>query len=274
MSLRTNNRNYEGRSGTKDAQVYLVSPEVAVAAALTGKVTDPRDLGLSYPDIELPASFDVDDGLIIEPSGNPATEVFRGPNIGAPLRNTPIADQFKARVAVKLGDKITTDHITPAGALLKYRSNVPKYSEYVFRDVKPSFAEECKKNQANGVASVIVAGQSYGQGSSREHAALCPMFLGVKVLLAKSVERIHAANLVNFGILQLNFTDDADYGRIADGDELAIENIREAVASETVKVRNVTQGYDFMTRCSYTQRQRDIVLAGGMLNYFMNTARP
>ena len=273
VSLRTNNRNYEGRSGTKDAQVYLVSPEVAVAAALTGKVTDPRDLGLAFPDIKLPATFDVDDGLIIEPSGNPATEVFRGPNIGAPPRNTPIADQFKAKVSVKLGDKITTDHITPAGSLLKYRSNVPKYSEYVFRDVKPSFAEECKKNQADGIASIIVAGQSYGQGSSREHAALCPMFLGVKVLLAKSVERIHAANLVNFGILQLNFVDDADYDRIADGDELAIENVRAAVASETVTVRNVTQGYDFVTRCSYTQRQRDIVLAGGMLNYFMNSAQ-
>ena len=273
VSLRTNNRNYEGRSGTKDAQVYLVSPEVAVAAALTGKVTDPRDLGLAFPDIKLPATFDVDDGLIIEPSGNPDTEVFRGPNIGAPPRNTPIADQFKAKVSVKLGDKITTDHITPAGSLLKYRSNVPKYSEYVFRDVKPTFAEECKKNQADGIASIIVAGQSYGQGSSREHAALCPMFLGVKVLLAKSVERIHAANLVNFGILQLNFVDDADYERIADGDELAIDNVREAVASETVKVRNVTQGYDFMTRCSYTQRQRDIVLAGGMLNYFMNSSQ-
>ena len=240
---------------------------------MPGKVTDPRDLGIAFPDIQLPATFDVDDGLIIEPSGNPATEVFRGPNIGAPPRNTPIADQFKAKVSVKLGDKITTDHITPAGSLLKYRSNVPKYSEYVFRDVKPTFAEECKKNQADGIASIIVAGQSYGQGSSREHAALCPMFLGVKVLLAKSVERIHAANLVNFGILQLNFVDDADYERIADGDELAIDKVREAVASETVKVRNVTQGYDFMTRCSYTQRQRDIVLAGGMLNYFMNSSQ-
>lgn len=271
VSLRTNNRNYEGRSGTKDGQVYLVSPEVAVAAALTGRVTDPRDLGLPFPDITLPASFEVDDGLIIEPSCDPNVEVFRGPNIGAPPRNMPIADCFRAKVAVKLGDKITTDHITPAGSLLKYRSNVPKYSDYVFRDVKPGFAEECKKNQKDGLASVIVAGQSYGQGSSREHAALCPMFLNVKVLLAKSAERIHSANLVNFGILQLNFVDDGDYERIADGDELAIDDVRAAVAAERVTVRNVTQGYEFTTRCAYTPRQREIVLSGGMLNYFMNS---
>ena len=269
VSLRTNNRNYEGRSGTKDGQVYLVSPEVAVAAALTGKITDPRDLGLAYPEIKQPEIFEVDDGLIIEPSGNPDMEVFRGPNIGAPPRNTPIADKFSAKVAIKLGDKITTDHITPAGSLLKYRSNVPKYSEYVFRDVKSTFAEECKKNQADGIASIIVAGQSYGQGSSREHAALCPMFLGVKVLLAKSVERIHAANLINFGILQLTFAEDGDYDRINDGDELAIDNVRQAVTTGTVTVHNVTQGYQFQTNCAYTQRQRDIVLSGGMLNYFM-----
>ena len=273
VSLRTNNRNYEGRSGTKDAQVYLVSPEVAVAAALTGKVIDPRELGLDYPRLRVPSSFAVDDGLIIEPSCNPDVEVFRGPNIGAPPRNTPIANDFKARVAVKLGDKITTDHITPAGSLLKYRSNVPKYSEYVFRDVKPGFADECKKNQSEGIGSVIVAGLSYGQGSSREHAALCPMYLGVKVLLAKSVERIHSSNLVNFGILQLVFTQDSDYERINDGDELAVGDIRQAVETGTVTVRNVTQGYEFATSCSYTPRQREIVLAGGMLNYFMNTSK-
>jgi aconitate hydratase len=271
VSLRTNNRNYEGRSGTRDAQVYLVSPEVAVAAALTGRITDPRELGLAYPEIPLPRSFAIDDGLIVEPSCDPAVEVFRGPNIGAPPRNAPIADNFLARVAVKLGDKITTDHITPAGSLLKYRSNVPKYSEYVFRDVKPGFAEECKKNRAAGIGSVIVAGQSYGQGSSREHAALCPMFLGVKVVLAKSVERIHAANLTNFGILRLVFTKEADYDRIEDGDELAIEGVRAAVERGFVSVRNLTQGYGFVTTCSYTPRQRDIVLSGGMLNYFMNS---
>ena len=269
VSLRTNNRNYEGRSGTKDGQVYLVSPEVAVAAALTGRITDPRDLGIPYPSIRQPEKFMVDDGLIILPSGDPNVEVFRGPNIGAPPKNTPIPDSLRLRVAVKLGDKITTDHITPAGSLLKYRSNVPKYAEYVFRDLKPGFAEECKKNQAAGIASAIVAGQSYGQGSSREHAALCPMFLGIRLVLARSVERIHASNLVNFGILQLNFADEDDYARLNDGDELLINGIHVAITQGVVLVSNLTQGNTFETRCTYSPRQREIVLAGGMLNYFM-----
>ncbi|HWR30097.1 MAG TPA: aconitate hydratase [Negativicutes bacterium] len=269
VSLRTNNRNYEGRSGTKDGQVYLVSPETAVAAALTGCITDPRDLGLEYPVISLPDVYHVDDSLILLPSCDPAVEVFRGPNIGAPPKNTKIPETIRGKVSIKLGDKITTDHITPAGSLLKYRSNVPKYSEYVFRDVKPEFAAECKKNKELAIASVIVAGQSYGQGSSREHAALCPMFLGVKVLLAKSVERIHAANLINFGILQLVFAHEIDYDRIQDGDELLIDNVYTGVEQGNVIVRNVTQGYEFPTTCSLTQRQREIVLSGGLLNYMV-----
>jgi len=269
VSLRSSNRNYEGRSGTKDGQVYLVSPEVAVAAALTGKITDPRELGLIYPKIELPEIYHVDDGLIIEPSCDPNVEVFRGPNIGAPPKNSEIPEKLSAKVAIKLGDKITTDHITPAGSLLKYRSNVPKYSEYVFCNVKQEFSAECMKNKEVGIASVIVAGLSYGQGSSREHAALCPMFLGVKVLLAKSVERIHAANLINFGILQLTFADDSDYERIKDGDELALADLHKSVETGIVMVRNVTQGYGFKTTCSYTQRQREIVLCGGLLNYMV-----
>lgn len=272
VSLRTNNRNYEGRSGTKDGQVYLVGPEVAVAAALTGRITDPRDLEMAYPELLPPASFDIDDGLIIEPSCDPSVEVFRGPNIGAPPRNSPMPDALKARVAIKLGDKITTDHITPAGSLLKYRSNVPKYAEYVFHNVKSEFAGECLKNKDAGLASVIVAGQSYGQGSSREHAALCPMFLGVKVLLAKSAERIHSANLINFGILKLEFADDADYARIADGDELAIDDLHASVGCGRVVVRNVTRNYEFTTTCSYTDRQREIVLSGGLLNYMVRGA--
>lgn len=267
VSLRTNNRNYEGRSGTKDGQVYLVSPEVAVAAALTGKITDPRELGLPYPELPVPERFAIDDGLIIEPSGNPTVEIFRGPNIGAPPKNEPLPRRLRVKVAIKLGDKITTDHITPAGSLLKYRSNVPKYAEYVFRDLKPGFAAECLSNKAEGIASAIVAGQSYGQGSSREHAALCPMYLGVKVLLARSVERIHAANLVNFGILRLIFADEADYTRFADGDVLEIDDVHAAFGDGCVIVRNVTQGTAFETRCDYTPRQRDIVLAGGLLNF-------
>lgn len=267
VSLRTSNRNYEGRSGTKDAQVYLVSPESAAAAALSGEITDPRALGPDSPKITIPQAFHIDDGLILQPSCAPGVEVFRGPNIGAPPRNTEIADSFRAKVAVKLGDKITTDHITPAGSLLKYRSNVPKYSEYVFRDLKADFATQCKANREEGFASVIVAGQSYGQGSSREHAALCPMFLGVKLLLAKSVERIHAANLVNFGILQLTFTDDADYESLQDGDELAADDLRASIARGEVVIRNVTRGGSFTAACSLTKRQQEIVLSGGLLNY-------
>lgn len=267
VSLRTSNRNYEGRSGTKDAQVYLVSPESAAAAALSGEITDPRALGPDSPKITLPQAFHIDDGLILQPSCDPGVEVFRGPNIGAPPRNTEIADSLRAKVAVKLGDKITTDHITPAGSLLKYRSNVPKYSEYVFRDLKADFATQCKANREEGFASVIVAGQSYGQGSSREHAALCPMFLGVKLLLAKSVERIHAANLVNFGILQLTFTDDADYESLQDGDELAADDLRASIARGEVVIRNVTRGGSFTAACSLTKRQQEIVLSGGLLNY-------
>lgn len=267
VSLRSNNRNFEGRSGTKDGQVYLVSPETCVAAALTGKVTDPRDLGLEYPIIVLPEVYEIDDSMVIKPSCDSRVEVFRGPNIGEPPKNTPMPEQLTAKVAIKVGDKITTDHIMPAGPFLKYRSNVPKYSNYVFYHIDPEFAPRCGKNKTEGLGSVIVAGQSYGQGSSREHAALCPMYLGVKILLAKSVERIHGANLTNFGILQLSFANDADYERIEDGDELTVDNIHQAIKSDIVTVRNVTKGYEFETTCTLTGRQREIVLCGGLLNY-------
>ncbi|TCL35555.1 aconitase [Anaerospora hongkongensis] len=267
VSLRTNNRNFEGRSGTKDGQVYLVSPETAVAAALTGVVTDPRDLGLTYPDIVLPELYEIDDTLIVEPSKDQAVEVYRGPNIGEPPKNTAMLESLSAKVGIKVGDKITTDHIMPAGPFLKYRSNVPKYADYVFYHMNPEFAAKCQANREQGKASVIVAGLSYGQGSSREHAALCPMYLGVRVLLAKSVERIHGANLVNFGILQLTFEDEMDYDRIEDGDELAIDHVHQAVEQEIIVVKNVSKGYEFKTKCSLTPRQKEIVLSGGLLNY-------
>lgn len=267
VSLRTNNRNFEGRSGTKDGQVYLVSPETAVAAALTGVITDPRDLGLTYPDIVLPELYEIDDTLIVEPSKDQAVEVYRGPNIGEPPKNTAIPESLSAKVGIKVGDKITTDHIMPAGPFLKYRSNVPKYANYVFYHMNPEFAAKCQANREQGKASVIVAGLSYGQGSSREHAALCPMYLGVRVLLAKSVERIHGANLVNFGILQLTFEDEMDYDRIDDGDELAIDHVHQAVEQEVIVVKNVSKGYEFKTKCSLTPRQKEIVLSGGLLNY-------
>lgn len=267
ISLRSNNRNFEGRSGTKDGQVYLVSPETCVAAALTGKVTDPRDLGMEYPNIVLPEVYEIDDSMVLLPSSDSTVEVFRGPNIGEPPKNTPMPETLTTKVAIKVGDKITTDHIMPAGPFLKYRSNVPKYSNYVFYHIDPEFAPRCAKNKAEGLGSVIVAGLSYGQGSSREHAALCPMYLGVKILLAKSVERIHAANLTNFGILQLSFADDVDYERIQDGDELTVDNIYQAIKQDIITVRNVTKGYEFLATCTLTARQREIVLCGGLLNF-------
>ncbi len=215
----------------------------------------------------MPELYEIDDTLIVEPSKDQAVEVYRGPNIGEPPKNTAMPESLSAKVGIKVGDKITTDHIMPAGPFLKYRSNVPKYANYVFYHMNPEFAAKCQTNREQGKASVIVAGLSYGQGSSREHAALCPMYLGVRVLLAKSVERIHGANLVNFGILQLTFEDEMDYDRIDDGDELAIDHVHQAVEQEIIVVKNVSKGYEFKTKCSLTPRQKEIVLSGGLLNY-------
>jgi aconitate hydratase len=273
VSIRTSNRNFEGRSGTLNAQVYLTSPETAVAAALTGRLTDPSTLGMAYPKVEMPAVYAVDDSMIIKPTGQKA--VRRGPNIGTPPVNTPMPTELKARVAIKVGDKITTDHIAPAGSVNKYRSNIPKYSVYVFRDVDPRFAEKCAANRQEGLASAIVGGLSYGQGSSREHAALCPMYLGVRVVIAKSVERIHLANLVNFGIVPLTFANPDDYDHIKDGDILIVQDIQGVLGRvvDSARVRNLTQGMEYTVKCDLTARQRSIVLAGGMLNFTKTGAK-
>jgi len=271
VSLRTSNRNFMGRSGTKDARVYLVSAETAAAAVVTGRITDPRELGIPCPKVELPETFIVDDRMIIRPEEagkSRVREIYRGPNIGTPPVNDPLPARIDGEVAIVVGDKITTDHIIPAGARMKYRSNIPKYSEFVFESVDPGFAGRAAKIKEEGRHNIIVAGLSYGQGSSREHAALCPMYLGVKVVIAKSFERIHASNLVNVGILPLVFRDEGDYNSIRQGDRLEIDNLREALEKgDEVRVKNLSKGSEFRTFLELTDRQVAIVLAGGALNY-------
>jgi aconitate hydratase len=267
VSLRTSNRNFEARSGTKDANVYLVSPETAAAAMLTGKMTDPRELGVEYPQLKAPSKFMVDDSMIIMPSQDPSSvKIYRGPNIGEPPRNDKMPEHVVAEVTIKVGDKTTTDHIIPAGARMKYRSNVPKYSEFLFETVDPKFYERAMAAKKAGKFNAIVGGLSYGQGSSREHAALCPMYVGVKAVIAKSFERIHSANLINFGILPLTFANEADYDKISQGDELELANVRQIVGSNgKLKVRDKTKNLEFEVKYDLSDRQRDIVLAGGML---------
>lgn len=268
VSLRTNNRNFEGRSGTKDAQVYLVSPETAAVSAVCGVLTDPTSLNL--PEITVPEvkSFKQDDNLIIFPNPDGKNvEIKRGPNIGNPPECVPLTDNIFADVTLKVGDKITTDHIMPAGARLKYRSNIEKYSTFVFEPVDPSFSERAAANKAEGIANIIVAGQSYGQGSSREHAAICPMHLGVKAVMALSIERIHQANLCNFGILPLTFKDPADYEYLDQGDRLVIENaVSQVKAGGDIEVKDLTSGKLFKMKLDVSALQRKMLLAGGRLN--------
>ncbi|AEV28519.1 aconitate hydratase, putative, Aquifex type [Sphaerochaeta pleomorpha str. Grapes] len=268
ISLRTSNRNFEGRSGTKSGQLYLVSPESAALSAIAGTFVDPLgNHGIAYPQVSMPEKFIIDDRMFIfPPLDGSQVEIVRGPNIGNPPINTPLAKNLKGVVAIKVGDKITTDHIMPAGARLKYRSNIPEYSKYVFEPVDPLFPARAAKNRDAGVGNVIVAGASYGQGSSREHAAICPMFLGVKAVVAISIERIHQNNLCNFGIVPLTFKDEKDYLRISEGDELVIDDIVSQISTGTVVLTDKTANLAFSLDCHCTEDQKEMLLAGGLLN--------
>ena len=266
ISLRTFNRNFIGRSGTADASVYLVSPETAVAAAITGEITDPRLLG-DMPEVKMPQSFKIDDSAVIEPAIPEEAEnleVLRGPNIKPFPQSVPQQDTLSAELVLKVGDNITTDHIMPAGAkILPYRSNIPHLSQFCFGVCDASFPERAK---ALG-QSIIVGGSNYGQGSSREHAALVPMYLGVRAVITKSFARIHVANLINAGIMPLTFKNADDYNKLNQSHKLTMTNIFDGMDKGEIELKNETTGETFTLCCSFTERQKAILKAGGLLAF-------
>lgn len=268
ISLRTFNRNFLGRSGTKDGQIYLVSPEMAAASAITGYLTDPRTLG-DMPEFVLPEKFDINDNMIVPPVDEKdmdSVEILRGPNIKPFPDTAPLEETISVPCSLKVGDNITTDHIMPAGAkILPLRSNIPAISQHCFTVCDENFPKRAKELGS----SIIVGGSNYGQGSSREHAALAPLYLGVKAVLVKSFARIHRANLVNAGILPLTFVNESDYDKISEGDKLELANIRADITAgkQEITLVNKTTGDNISVLCELTERQKDIILAGGLLDY-------
>ncbi|MDU9047881.1 MAG: aconitate hydratase [Candidatus Electrothrix sp. Rat3] len=269
-SLRTVSRNFPGRSGNKGDQVYLCSPEVAAASAVKGVITDPRDLG-EYPTFELPATYLPGDERIEKPLAveeSAKVDIVRGPNIAPFPEFTELPETWKGKVVLKLGDNITTDHIMPAGAaILPLRSNIPAISEFVFSQVTESFSADIKAITDSGYFGAVIGGDNYGQGSSREHAALAPRYLGVQVKLVKSFARIHKANLINFGILPLTFVDPDDYDKVEQRSEIVIPGIREAVASGAETITVEIDGKPVQAHCQLSARHREIMVAGGLLNW-------
>ena len=271
ISLRTFNRNFEGRSGTADGQIYLVSPELAAASAIAGVLTDPRTIG-DMPEYVMPEKFLVNDNMIVPPvkaEEMDSVEVLRGPNIKPFPISEPMPEEISAGVSLKVGDNITTDHIMPAGAkILPLRSNIPEISKYCFAVCDESFHTRALEMGK----SIVIGGSNYGQGSSREHAALAPLYLGVKAVTTKSFARIHMANLINAGIIPMTFADEADYDRIDANDELVIANVPEQIKnSDTIKVKNVSKGFEFDCCVSFSDRQKEMLYAGGLLNYTKNS---
>ena len=267
ISLRTFNRNFEGRSGTKDGQVYLVSPEVAAASAIAGVLTDPKTLG-EMPEIPMPEQFKINDNMIeppIEEANMDSVEILQGPNIKPYPKTSPLSDKIECKCSLKVGDNITTDHIMPAGAkILPLRSNIPKISEHCFTVCD----EEFPKRALSLGSSIIVGGSNYGQGSSREHAALAPLYLGVKIVITKSFARIHRSNLINAGILPFTFVNEADYEKISQNDELMCENLIDSIkAGRNITVINKTTGDKIECICDLSDRAKDIIISGGLLDY-------